>query len=269
MPERTSRTIMPPTSAYPPWAVLHVPHDSAAVPPRARGQLLLDDAALQAELVRMTDHHTHALFAGSESVRVVRAPVSRLVVDVERFADDLMEPMAARGMGVIYERTSTLARLRRQPTYAERGSLLDTYYWPHHEQLERSVAEALSAFGRCLVLDCHSFPSTALPYEQAPPGMHRPDICIGTDAFHTSQSLARAFVEAFQRAGWSVAQDSPFAGALVPASRYQRDARVQAVMVEVNRGLYLDERDGTRLPDFDRIAEAIRQCCKVALRAIT
>ena len=62
--------------AYPPWVVLHVPHDSTAVPAEARAAFVLDDAALQQELLRMTDHHTLALFAGAQASNIVRAPVS-------------------------------------------------------------------------------------------------------------------------------------------------------------------------------------------------
>jgi hypothetical protein len=39
-------------------------------------------------------------------------PVSRLVVDPERFVDDATEPMAACGMGVIYTQTSQRMPLR-------------------------------------------------------------------------------------------------------------------------------------------------------------
>ena len=110
---------------YPPWVVLHVPHDSTWIPPRDREPFLLDDDALALELARMTDHHTHALFAeGVPAAQVVRAPVSRLVVDVERFEDDAAEPMAARGMGVVYTVTSQLEPLRRPLTAAEREDLL-------------------------------------------------------------------------------------------------------------------------------------------------
>ncbi|MBP9591041.1 MAG: N-formylglutamate amidohydrolase [Steroidobacteraceae bacterium] len=73
---------------YPSWVVLHVPHDSTAVPADVRAQL-------------------------SEAV-VVRSPVGRLVVDVERFPDDGDEPMAARGMGAVYTATSQLTPLRRR-----------------------------------------------------------------------------------------------------------------------------------------------------------
>ena len=254
--------------AYPPWVVLHVPHDSTAVPAEARAAFVLDDAALQQELLRMTDHHTLALFAGAQAPNNVRAPVSRLVVDVERFAQDADEPMAARGMGVIYEATSQGAPLRRPLTEAERAALISRYYAPHHARLEAAVTQALAQFGRCLVLDCHSFPSVALPYEQADPAARRPGICIGSDDFHTRSELADAFVEAFTQAGWDVALNEPFAGALVPASRYRRDARVQAVMVELNRELYMREDDGSRRADFERTAERVRGCCLRAVDAV-
>jgi N-formylglutamate amidohydrolase len=253
---------------YPPWVVLHIPHDATDVPATVRAQFVLDDAALRDELRRMTDHLTHALFAGAAgAASVVRAPVSRLVVDVERFTDDAREPMAARGMGAVYTVTSTLAPLRRPLTATERAALIQDYYAPHHARLEAAVADALARHGRCVVLDCHSFPSRALPYELAAPGAARPALCIGTDAFHTPASLAAAFVDAFGCEDWRVALDTPFGGALVPASRYRRDPRVQALMVEVNRALYLREEDATPLPTFATFRDALVRRCVAALVA--
>lgn len=110
---------------YPPWVVLHIPHDSTLIPDQVRPQFLLSDQEFALELKRMTDHFTHALFAESPGeALVIRATVSRLVVDVERFADDSAEPMAARGMGVVYNVTSNLTPLRRQLSPAKRDSLL-------------------------------------------------------------------------------------------------------------------------------------------------
>jgi hypothetical protein len=92
----------------------------------------------------MTDHFTQALVcAGVDERRVVRAPVSRLVVDVERFPRDADEPMAARGMGVVYRATSSLRPLRRALSPAEREALLCAWYHPHHARLEQAVAPVL------------------------------------------------------------------------------------------------------------------------------
>lgn len=249
-------------STYPPWVVLHVPHDSRLVPEDVRPQFVLGDDELSREMIRMTDHFTFDIFAvESGDARVIRAPVSRLVVDVERFPIDADEPMAARGMGAVYTNTSTLTQLRRELSAEKRESLMADYYHPHHSRLEAAVANALKQHGRCLVLDCHSFPGTALPYEMANESQQRPDICIGTDSFHTPPSLAHAFVEAFESSGWRVRQNDPFAGALVPASSYNRDARVMAIMVEVNRRLYLDEESGTPSATYAQVAKSVKECC--------
>jgi N-formylglutamate amidohydrolase len=224
-----------------------------------RDQFLLSDHELQQELMRITDHHTLALFAAADTAaRVVAAPVSRLVVDVERFASDAEEPMAARGMGAIYSMTSQNTPLRRPLTATEREALMQTWYYPHHARLEQAVDNALAEHGRCLVLDCHSFPDQPLPYEMANPAQQRPDICIGTDSFHTPAALTAALVEQFSRAGLSVKLNDPFAGALVPISRYRKDARVSAVMVEVNRKLYMEEGTGERLAVFEKVAGLVR-----------
>lgn len=254
---------------YPPWVVLHIPHDSVNVPPEVRNQFLIDDDQLANELRLMTDHMTLTLFAHpTQSAVVVRAPVSRLVVDVERFDDNLQEPMADRGMGAIYSVTSNLTPLRGQLSAVERDSLMKAYYHPHHAKLEAAVTSAIEIHGRCLVIDCHSFPSQALPYERADAADIRPDICIGTDDFHTNSELAHAFVAAFRAEGWSVSLNEPFSGALVPSSRYKQDHRVGAVMVEINRRLYLCENDGTPLPTFAAIAQRVRNCCKAAIKLL-
>ena len=62
------------------------------------------------------------------------------------------------------------------------------------------------------------------------------------------------------QAGWTVAVNRPFAGALVPMAHYRRDARVRAIMIEVNRRLYLDEQTGARSAAFER--------CRTALSAV-
>ena len=207
----------------------------------------------------MTDHLTGRLFGlDPADERVIRSPVSRLVVDVERFPEDRDEPMAARGMGAIYQKTSEGRPLRRPITGRERQALLERWYWPHHRRLDDAVKTALARTGQCLLIDCHSFPSEPLPYEtdQNP---DRPDICLGTDEFHTPPELLEAAIGAFQWEGFNVAVDRPFSGALVPMSRHRRDRRVGALMVEVNRGLYVDERTGEWSAAGERTSERLKR----------
>ena len=232
-----------------PPIVLHVPHASREVPPDVRESFVVDDAELERELLLMTDHYTDELFlVPLEVATAVVYPVSRLVCDPERLLDDSEEPMATAGMGAIYTARHDLGPLRDPPSPSERELLLDRFYRPHHRALEEAVAASLDAHGWCLVVDCHSFPGTPLPYE--PDKDVRPDICIGTDTFHTPRALRDVAVSAFETAGLEVELDRPFAGALVPSNRYRQDGKVTAVMIEVNRRLYMDEETGARGPRF-------------------
>ncbi|MEA2314379.1 MAG: hypothetical protein QOI03_1071 [Solirubrobacteraceae bacterium] len=161
-----------------PWAVVHVPHSSAAVPEDVRATFALSDEMLQQELLRLTDRYTDEIFALDPAVAIsVVFEVSRVVVDPERFLDDAIEPMASRGMGAVYTATTDGARLRVGLRETERDELLARFYEPHHEMLEAATENVLSATGRCLVIDGHSFPSEPLPsdlnQERPPSGLYR------------------------------------------------------------------------------------------------
>jgi hypothetical protein len=70
------------------------------IPDDVRGTLVLSDAMLERELLRLTDRYTAELFALDPATTAsVVFGVSRLVVDPERFTDDALEPIAGRGMG--------------------------------------------------------------------------------------------------------------------------------------------------------------------------
>jgi N-formylglutamate deformylase len=205
--------------------VLHIPHSSREIPTDERWAIRLDDAALDTELLRMTDAYTDELFPITpvEAGRVI-FPLSRLVCDVERFPSDEDEPMTARGMGVAYIRTSFGEVLRNKPGAPQRQALLDRWYWPHHARLERAVNDVVTRSGVCLIVDCHSFAAAALPYELDQTS-ERADICVGTDQFHTPSAVRQAIVQAAQREGYSVAVDVRL---LVRWSRYRPMERIAA-----------------------------------------
>lgn len=242
--------------------ILHIPHASLSIPADIQPSILLSDADLQSELIKMTDAYTDELFvADSAKAQAVVFPVSRLVVDPERFLDDNQENMAERGMGVIYTRMSNGRRLRHPPTIEEREALINRYYRPHHQKLEDLVSTVLKNFGKCMIIDCHSFPSTPLRYEddQNP---DRPDICIGTDSFHTPQWLEAKVTKSFDRLGFSVEINRPFAGSIVPMKHYQKESRVLSIMIELNRKLYMDESSGKKNNRFDNLRGKLSEFLK-------
>jgi len=247
------------------WVVFHVPHDSTLIPADVRSQFALDDVQLEHELLVMTDHKTLDLLAGGVPLaQVVSAPVSRLVLDVERFEDGQFEPMASRGMGAVYTQTHDGQSLRHPVTDDQRHKLLEDWYLPHHAALTLATQTALQESGLAMIIDCHSFPRMPLPYE-VDQTARRPQICIGTDAFHTPAALAQFLSDALAIAGYEVGLDSPFSGSMVPTAYFKKDRRVISVMLEVRRDLYLLEKSGLPNADFDRISAEIRQCLLQAL----
>jgi N-formylglutamate amidohydrolase len=121
--------------------------------------------------------------------------------------------------------------------------LLQRFYDPHHRQLAQAAADQLAHGRHPQIVDCHSFPSRALPCDRDQRA-DRPDFCIGTDRFHTDADLVGKLRDCLESRGLTVGIDWPYSGALVPNCFYQCNVRVRAVMIEVNRGLYMNETTG-------------------------
>ena len=237
--------------------VAHVPHASTVIPDEVRGEFVVSHAELARELLRLTDWYTDELFAGlrERGATLFVNRLSRLVMDPERFLDESAEPMATRGQGVVYWLGSELQLLREASSGLRTRRVRDLYE-PYHRALGSVVGEQLGEFGTCTLIDCHSFPTEPLRSE-IDRSSGRPDICIGSDELHTPLELADALVAGFEAAGLSVARDVPYAGAFVPSGYYGRQSRVHSVMVEVRRGLYIDETTAKRLAAFDDLAVTI------------
>ena len=87
------------------------------------------------------------------------------------------------GMGAVYTRTSHGRPLRHDdPEHTE--ELLATHYRPYAAAVADLVDERLAATGHAVILDVHSYPAEALPYELHGGGP-RPVVCLGTDPAHT------------------------------------------------------------------------------------
>jgi len=165
-------------------------------------------------------------------------------------------------MGVTYTRGSLRQPLREQPSQAKRQELLERYYIPHHQNLTEAVEGALLANGNCLIIDGHSFPALPLPYELQQTAF-RPDFCLGTDDFHTPEELVERVEKELESYGYSTARDQPFSGTIVPMKHYRKDKRVQSLMIEINRWLYLREDYSVDLERTKTLVSVLRRVAEV------
>jgi N-formylglutamate amidohydrolase len=238
--------------------ILHVPHASRLIPARFMDSFVVGADEVTRELDALTDAATDRIADGAPTASRVQHGLSRLLVDVERFPGD-EEEMNAVGMGVLYTHGSHRQELRR-PSEADRSALM-AYFSAYSTAVADLVERTLDRHGRAVILDVHSYPRRPSPYE-----LHgderRPELCVGVDPFHTPADLVAAVREAFD--GLELLENEPFHGAYVPLRFYERDERVQSVMLEIRRDVYL--RDGEPVPDA--VASLGAMLCRLVGRLI-
>ena len=104
-------------------------------------------------------------------------------------------------------------------------------------------------FNKCLIIDLHSYPKLKLPYEAS--DGERPELCIGTDNFHTPDNLINEITSIASKYSIETALNTPFAGTLVPLKHFGKEPRVNSVMLEIRRDQYMDE--SSMVVDNERI----------------
>lgn len=235
-------------------AILHIPHSSTKIP-FMDGYIVSEDV-LNGEILKLTDWYTDDLFYTVEDI-IIQADFSRLFCDPERFPDDKDEVMSKFGMGVLYEKSDEGKRIRNI-TSDLRSKILNEYYWQHHNKFKNAVKEQIKLNGKCLIIDCHSYPSKPLKRD-LDKNEKRPDFNIGTDSFHTDKKLVDFSNDFFKNRGFSLGVDWPYRGAIVPLDYYQKNKNVQSIMLEINRRLYLNEPTNDKSEKYSEVKKTTRE----------
>ena len=116
--------------------------------------------------------------------------------------------------------------------------------------------QTLADHGHAVIVDLHSYPKAALPYEPHPT-VQRPGICVGTDPDHTPEGLRAAAFDAFGDHRGGHAENTPFAGTYVPLKHLGRTLNVWSVMIEVRRDLYQQELGGPLHEGFEEVVDRL------------
>lgn len=240
----------------------HIPHSSFNIPADLTNSFCVNQSHLQREQQALVDWFTDELFdfipelGGTNLVY----QVSRFVCDPERFEDDNSELMSERGMGALYTHGVCHKRIRKDFSLQERENLLNRFYRPHHQAFTELVSSCINQFGKCLILDCHSYPEKALPYEMYADGP-RPEICIGADKDHSSEYLLNFIRQSASEHGYECSFNSPFKGSIVPL-QFLGDSRIQSLMFEIRRDMYMDESKTAKNEGFLKLKNWLEQVSK-------
>ena len=158
-------------------------------------------------------------------------------------------PRVGAGLGTIARVVSSgEAIYRRKLRFAEAEQRVRTCWQPFHTGLEALIARTRARFGSCLLVDCHSMPAAVLP---ARGGV---DVVLG-DAHGTACAprTIRLIEQVLEGLGYRVRRNDPYAGGFITRHYGRPRDRVEAVQIELNRALYMDEARIERLPRFAQV----------------
>lgn len=246
--------------------VFSSPHSGNFYPERFLAMTKLDRNAIR----RSEDCHVDELFGGAVALGapMLKANFPRAYLDLNRepweldprmFAEpvpphcNIRSARVAGGLG-------TVPRLVGEGLDIYAGRLpigeaigrIEAAYKPFHEALKHLVTRTHAAFGFAVLIDCHSMPAGIRVGDS---GL-RPDFIIG-DRFRTSaaRALSEAAISLLSQMGYTVAHNKPYAGGFI-TEHYGRPARrLHALQVEVNRGLYMNERTFQKTAGFGALAD--------------
>ncbi len=234
------------------YFLVHLPHYGVQIPDEFRDDYFLDEEELNKNIFEYADYDTfylyHTLYHEFDGVHNA---YSRLFFDPERFFDDRQESMQVKhGLGWFYEN----AILEKKPLRSTKNrEAIASYYHKHHAKLNAKTKQKLRLYGKCTIIDCHSFSNTRYWFHDK--SLSLPDICIGFDEFHKDDFLIETLLKEFK--GYDVGLNTPYVGSLVPSEFYNRDKNVKSVMIEINKKLYLEPNSRKRSENFELIKKKI------------
>lgn len=235
--------------------ICNVPHSGTIIPKEFKEDFVLTEKDLDKEVLYMADNFTNYVYVELLYVSsYIMSKISRVVVDIERFQNEEDEPMSKVGMSALYTLTSNGSILR---TISDSNRhVLEKMYKDYHDSFSQLVNNSLVKNNTAIIVDCHSFASVPRVYELEQDS-NRPDICIGVDDFHTPKRLVDILKHNFEKLGYRVEINTPFAGSIVPVPYYKKDTRVISVMIEVSRKLYMNEETYQKNKDFTQVSKDI------------
>ncbi len=243
--------------------VFSSPHSGRRYPESFLAESRLDIATLR----RSEDAYVDELFAAARDIGapLLHAHVPRAYLDLNRepfefdpklfngplpsFANTRSLRVAA-GLGTIPRVVADAREIYQQRlSIPEAMRRVDAYYRPYHAALRALMERATHRFGFAVLIDCHSMPSGGAREKR------RMDFVIG-DRYGASAArpLVEGVEERLKNRGYHVLRNKPYAGGFITEHFGRPAMGWHAVQIEVSRGLYMDETQLSKKPEFAEVA---------------
>jgi N-formylglutamate amidohydrolase len=149
------------------------------------------------------------------------------------------------GLGTIARVVSNGEQVyKKKLDYSEIENRINYFYQPYHQALEALIKETKKTFGYCILLDCHSMPSSSNGPRGSSKSKTTRDVdiilgdCHGTSCHPTVIDFATQFLS---NLGFKVRHNTPFSGGFITRNYGKPREGVHSLQIELNRRLYMDE----------------------------
>ncbi len=250
--------------------VFNSPHSGRHYPERFLAMTRLDRNAIR----RSEDCYVDELFGSAVALGapLLAANFPRAYLDVNRepweldprmFAEpvptfaNIRSARVAGGLGTVPRLVGEgLDIYAGRLPLAEAVARIELLYKPYHGELKKLMARTQATFGYAVLIDCHSMPASIRLGDS---GL-RPDFIIG-DRFGAAAApaLTERAIVLLKGMGYNVAHNKPYAGGYITEHYGRPGKRLHALQIEVNRGLYMNERTFHKQAGFAALAEDLRR----------
>ncbi len=251
--------------------VLSSPHSGRDFPPEFLANSVLSENELRSsEDSFVTEIVTEASEAG---IPLLSMNIPRTFVDVNRDKIELDEkmffdaPLSQNGAGcrrcrvglgvihrIVYPNKNIYDGLL---SYKEGQARLKNVYDVYHKRLKQLVDRCVRKFGFCLLIDCHSMPSLICNIMDEKKSL---DFCLCTLFDESCPTQMSEFLSrTLESKKYRVEFNRPYAGAYIAFNYCQPRKNIYTLQLEINRGLYMDEKKFAKKPKFQKISHDISQ----------
>lgn len=233
---------------FPPLFV-SIPHSGEKVPDECLWLKNLEEVTLMRDVDRYVDQLYSPALAELR-IPSVQTQWHRYAADLNRFPDDVDQgtvkgvsaPAGSHDRGFHWRVTTHNELLIKEPIPMElHQKLVNLIYHPFHEDVRKHYEILKKNHSKIFHLDLHSMPSLGTKMHKDP-GEYRADIVVSDCLGKSSESwFVDLVILAYVRADFKVAYNWPYVGGRVSEQYGHPNIGQNAVQVELNRALYMDE----------------------------
>lgn len=221
--------------------IVSIPHASTFVPADIQKNILIDGKDIRTH----ADLYTDEIYS-VKNAHVLKAGISRLIVDVNRASDDIEAEGRLQVDGVVVRTTPDGKTIyKTAPTMESIHARIEKYHVTFHHSLEELIDEVGAKF----FIDGHSMWSVG-PKALKDSGEKRAEVCLGNQDYTSCTRSQTNFIKTFFEAqGFKVAINIPYRGKYILGFHCHRK-KFPGIQIEFNRSLYLNEKTLERKKDM-------------------